>query len=76
MKTTDFYRELPAIDELLAIRRSRVNRGRWPSPTTDACRAVLGRLREEIAGAHLDETKLRLALAGIPAAIRNELSQS
>ncbi len=77
MKTGDLYRELPAIDELLRdpeVAGLIAEDGQ--SATTDACRAVLGRLREEIAGAHLDETKLRLALTGIPAAIRNELSQS
>lgn len=77
MKTADLYRELPAIDELLrdpGIAGLVAEEGQ--SPTTDACRAVLARLRNEIAEGRLDEGKLRIALTGIPAAIRNELSQS
>jgi len=77
MSTADLYRELPAIDELLRqpeVAALLAQDGQ--SATTDACRVVLERLREEIAADHLDEAKLRLALAGIPAAIRNELSRS
>src|SRR5579872_6216598 len=77
MKTADLYRELPAIDELL--RHSEIAEliaEEGQSATTDACRIVLAKLRNEIAAGHLDEAKLRLALSGIFAAIRNELSQS
>ena len=77
MSTADLYRDLPAIDELLRqpeVAALLAQDGQ--SATTDACRVVLERLREEIAADHLDEAKLRLALAGIPAAIRNELSRS
>lgn len=77
MKTADLYRELPAIDELL--RHSEIAEliaEEGQSATTDACRIVLAKLRNEIAAGHLDEAKLRLALSGIPGAIRNELSQS
>jgi L-seryl-tRNA(Ser) seleniumtransferase len=77
MNTADLYRELPAIDELLRHPEiSGLVAEDGQSATTDACRSVLARLREEIAAGHLDETKLRLALSGIPAAIRDELSQS
>ena len=75
MKTADLYRELPGIDELLRdpeLSGLVVEEGQLA--TTDACRAVLARLRDEIAAGHLDETKLRLALAGIYEAIRNELT--
>lgn len=77
MKTPALYRELPGIDELLRdplISGLAAEEGQ--SATADACRVVLARLREEIAGGHLDETKLRLALAGIYDAIRNQLSRS
>ncbi len=77
MKTADLYRELPAIDELL--RHSEIAEliaEEGQSATTDACRIVLAKLRSEIAAGHLNEAKLRLALSGIFAAIRNELSQS
>src|SRR5581483_3031346 len=42
----------------------------------DACRAVLARLRNEVATGHFDPDKLRLALTGIHAAIRAQLRQS
>jgi L-seryl-tRNA(Ser) seleniumtransferase len=77
MKTADLYRELPAIDELL--RHSEITEliaEEGQSATTDACRVVLAKLRSEIAAGHLNEAKLGLALSGIHAAIRNELSQS
>ena len=71
------FRELPAIDELLRdpeIAEFVAEEGQ--AATTDACRAVLARLREEITAGHLDADKLRLALTGIPAAIRSELGRS
>jgi L-seryl-tRNA(Ser) seleniumtransferase len=77
MKTADLYRELPSIDELLRdpeVAPLIMEEGQ--SATTDACRAVLARLREEIAAGHLEETRLRLALAGVYDAIRSELTRS
>jgi L-seryl-tRNA(Ser) seleniumtransferase len=77
MKTADLYRELPAIDELLRdpdIAGLMAEDGQ--SATTDACRAVLARLRGEIAAGRLDEDKLRLALSGLQKAIRSELRSS
>jgi L-seryl-tRNA(Ser) seleniumtransferase len=77
MSTADLYRELPAVDELLRepeVAALLMQDGQFA--TTNACRVVLARLRDEIAAGHLDADKLRLALAGIPAAIRNELRRS
>jgi L-seryl-tRNA(Ser) seleniumtransferase len=78
MKTSsDLYRELPGIDELLRepeIAQLIAEEGQ--SATTDACRNVLARLRDEIAKGRLDGENLRLALTGIYAAIENELSRS
>ncbi|HEX3740569.1 MAG TPA: L-seryl-tRNA(Sec) selenium transferase [Terriglobales bacterium] len=74
MSPADLYRELPAIYELLRhpeITGLVAEEGQ--SATTDACRVVLARLRKEIAAGDLDEEKLRLALMGVPAAIRMEL---
>lgn len=77
MNTADLYRELPAVDELLRDPElSSLVAEEGQSATTDACRAVLARLRQEIAAGHLDETKLRLALSSIYGAIRNELSSA
>src|SRR5438270_12178760 len=77
MKTADLYRELPSIDELLRnpeVAALIMDEGQ--SATSDACRMVLARLREEIAAGHLNEAKLRLALTGLQAAIRSELRNS
>jgi L-seryl-tRNA(Ser) seleniumtransferase len=78
MKTqSDLFRELPAIDELLRepeVAELLAQDGQ--SATTDACRVVLARLRNEIAGDRLDAEKLRLALAGLHNAIRCELRSS
>jgi L-seryl-tRNA(Ser) seleniumtransferase len=77
MKTADLYRELPGIDELMRDPEiSGVVAEDGQSATTDACRAVLERLREEIRSGRLDEGKLRLALIGLHNAIRSELRSS
>lgn len=77
MNTAELYRELPAIDELLRDPEIAGLMGEeGQSATADACRIVLAKLRSEIAIGHLNDAKLRLALSGIQAAIRNELSQS
>lgn len=77
MKTADLYRELPAIDELLRNRDiSDLVAEYGQTSTTDACRVVLARLRDEIAAGHLDERRLQLALAGIYDAIKDELGRS
>lgn len=78
MKAQDeLYRDLPGIAELLRepeIAQLIAEEGQ--SATTDACRNVLARLRDEIAKGRLDGENLRLALTGIYAAIENELSRS
>ena len=59
MKTqSDLFRELPAIDELLRepeVAELLAQDGQ--SATTDACRVVLARLRNESAGDRLDAEK-------------------
>src|SRR5436305_9873929 len=77
MSASHRYRGLPAIDELLRNRDiSDLVAEYGPAATTDACRVVLARLRDEIAAGRLDETRLQLALAGIYDAIKNELGRS
>jgi L-seryl-tRNA(Ser) seleniumtransferase len=78
MKTrADLYRELPGIDELLReLEVVALVAEEGQAATTDACRAVLARLREEIAAGHLDAEELRVALAGIHSAIRIELNRA
>jgi L-seryl-tRNA(Ser) seleniumtransferase len=77
MKTADLYRELPGIDELMRDPEiSGLVAEEGQSATTDACRAVLERLRQEITAGHLDADKLRVALTGLHNAIRSELRSS
>src|SRR5579884_2867816 len=73
----NLYRDLPSVDELLRSTElvPLINQ-EGQSAVSDVCRAVLARLRNEIATAHLDGEKLRLALAGIYSVIRNELHRS
>jgi len=78
MKTqADLFRDLPGIDELLRepeVAALIAQEGQ--AAATDACRAVLARLRDEIAAGHLDADKLRIALTGIRGAIRGELDRA
>ena len=78
MKTqADLYRELPSVDELLrtpAVAILVAEHGQ--AAVAEVCRAVLGRLRREIASGHLDAEKLTLALSDIADAIREELHRA
>jgi L-seryl-tRNA(Ser) seleniumtransferase len=78
MKTqAELFRDLPGIDELLRQPEiAALISQEGQAATTDACRVVLGRLRDEIAAGHLDADKLRIALTGIHGAIRSELDRA
>lgn len=74
---SELYRDLPSVDELLrepSIAESVAREGQ--SAVTDACRSVLVTLRAEIAGGRLDSARLKLALAGVPEAVRSELRRA
>src|SRR5438874_51069 len=71
---SDFLRQLPSVDELLrepVIAALTETSGR--ATTTDAARAVLARLREEIGAGHLDAKGVEMALAGIAGAVERQL---
>lgn len=73
----NLYRDLPSIDDLLrSSEMALFIEEEGQLAVADACRAVLARLRNEIATGHLDADKLRLALEGIYPAITNELHRS
>src|SRR5947209_20617392 len=73
----ELYRELPSVDELLrSPELAKLVEQDGQAAVTDACRVVLNRVREEIAAEGLDENRFRIALSGIHAAIRTELSRS
>ena len=74
---TDLYRRLPSVDELLRSPElaSTVER-EGQAVVTDAARAVLGRLRTEIAAARLDAGGVDLALSGVSGAVERQVRQS
>jgi L-seryl-tRNA(Ser) seleniumtransferase len=74
---SELFRKLPSVDDVM----------RGPSvgslvasyghdSVVDATRAVLGRLREEIASGLLDADALELALLGLAGAVENQLRQA
>jgi L-seryl-tRNA(Ser) seleniumtransferase len=74
---TDLYRKLPSVDELLhSPDLAAIVSSEGQSSVTDAARAVLTRLRAEIAAARLDAPAVDLALSGISDAVEREVRQS
>src|SRR5580693_5306014 len=75
--STGLYRKLPSVDELqrnpelvaLASKEGQV-------PVTDAARAVLATLRQEIAAGRLDANSVDLALAGLEDAVTRRVRQA
>ncbi|HEV3512566.1 MAG TPA: L-seryl-tRNA(Sec) selenium transferase [Candidatus Sulfotelmatobacter sp.] len=74
---SELFRELPSVDEFLRTTTgASLSTLHGIAPVTDATRAVLGRLRQEIASGLLDAPGLRLALDGLAAAVETNLRQS
>jgi L-seryl-tRNA(Ser) seleniumtransferase len=79
MKTSTksgLYRELPSVDELLrrpGVAALAAEHG--TAAVTDAARAVLARLRNQIASGGLDAAAFKLALGGLCGAIEGRLRQ-
>ena len=74
---SDLFRRLPAVDELLhsdVLASLAVLHG--SGAVTDAVRAVVRRLREEISSGLLDEHALELALGGVAVAVEQQLRQT
>jgi L-seryl-tRNA(Ser) seleniumtransferase len=71
------FRALPSVDELIrtpdVVALVEIH---GTDAVTDAVRAVLSRLRQEISSGLLDEPALRLALSGVAGAIESQLRQS
>ncbi len=73
----ELFRELPSVDEVLkmpAVDALATTHG--SAPVTDSTRAVLARLRSEVASGLLDSQALHLALTGIAGAIEKHLRQA
>ena len=77
LSQVELLRSLPSIDEVLRLPALEPLVAREGRPAvTDAIRAVLARLRQEIASGRLDDQMLALALTGLPDAIERELRQA
>ena len=73
----ELYRKLPSTDELLRQPQvAELTRAEGHAAVTDACRAVLVRLRGEISAGHLDGEKLQMALSEIGSAVCQELRRA
>jgi L-seryl-tRNA(Ser) seleniumtransferase len=74
---SDLFRELPSVDELARTPDVAALAASHGSPAvTDAARACLGRLRQEVASGLLDGPALQLALSGIVGAIEEQLRRA
>jgi len=74
---SELFRELPAVDEFLrGPAGSSLADAHGAAAVTDAARAVLGRLREEISSGLLDAAGLQLALNGLAEAAEAEVRRS
>ncbi|MFZ0732230.1 MAG: L-seryl-tRNA(Sec) selenium transferase [Candidatus Sulfotelmatobacter sp.] len=74
MAKSELFRELPSVDELLRRPEFASHiESQGSSAVTDAARAVLARLREEISSGLLNASSLHLALDGLGNAVENQL---
>jgi L-seryl-tRNA(Ser) seleniumtransferase len=73
----DLYRKLPGVDELLhdAGLIALVSE-EGETAVADACRLVIGHLREEISAGHLDSAGVELALSGVAVAVERQLREN
>ena len=73
----DLFRALPSVDELVRTPSvAAFGASYGTAAVADAVRAVLARLREEIASGLLDEPALKLALDGLTAALEQRLRRT
>jgi L-seryl-tRNA(Ser) seleniumtransferase len=74
---SDLYRKLPSVDELVCNPElASLISQEGQAAVTDAARAVLAGLRDEITGGRLDSNGTDIALSGITSGIKRELRQS
>ena len=74
---TDLYRKLPSVDELQrSPQLAELASKEGQASVTDAVRAVLASLREEIAAGRLDAKGIELALSGIEEAVARRVRQA
>ena len=74
---SELYRLLPAVDEVLRLPEvAKLAEREGHVAVTEAARAVLARVRQEIAAGVLNAATLELAISGLPQAIERQLRQS
>ncbi len=80
MPVTDksaLYRRLPSVDEVLHLREvTALVRSEGHALVAEAARAVLARVREEIATGHLDAAGVELAVSGLVQGLERQLRQA
>jgi L-seryl-tRNA(Ser) seleniumtransferase len=73
----DLYRKLPSVDELQrSLELAELAKNEGQGSVTDAARAILSSLREEIAEGRLDANGIDLALTGLEAAVGRRVQQT
>ena len=73
----ELYRKLPSVDDLLQSRGlAAVTSSEGQAAVADAARAVLARLRAEIAAARFEASDVDLALSSISGAVERQVRQS
>ncbi len=74
--TSDLYRKLPSVDELLRLGElSAALEREGHAAVTDAARSVVERVRAEISRGRLDAQMVEIAITGMAGAIEQELRQ-
>jgi len=74
---SELFRKLPSVDELVRTPPvAALAASQGAAVVTDAARAVVDRLREEISSGLLDEQGLALALSGVAEAIEQQLRRA
>ncbi len=74
---SELFRELPSVDELIRMpAMASLTAANGAVVVTDAARAVLARLREEVASGLLDAPALRLALEGVAGVVEQHLRRA
>jgi len=74
---SELYRRLPSVDELLRLQQITALAGReGHAAVAEAARAVLARVREEIAAGRLNSSGVELAVSGLAEAVERQLRQA
>jgi L-seryl-tRNA(Ser) seleniumtransferase len=74
---SELYRRLPSVDEVLRLQQiTDLTEREGHAAVAEAARAVLGRVREEIAAGRLNSSGVELAISGLPEAVERQLRQA